>query len=153
MTVSVQQADFDVGAELDALTAGRTDIGGVALFTGLVRDIAGGDTVRAMTLEHYPGMTERKLEEIEAEAHRRWPLIATRIVHRHGRMEPGERIVLVIAASAHRDAAFEAARFLMDWLKTRAPFWKLEETPAGARWVEARDTDDTAAARWGEPAV
>jgi molybdopterin synthase catalytic subunit len=153
MTVSVQQADFDVGAELDALTAGRTDIGGVALFTGLVRDIAGGDTVRAMTLEHYPGMTERKLEEIEAEAHRRWPLIATRIVHRHGRMEPGERIVLVIAASAHRDAAFEAARFLMDWLKTRAPFWKLEETPAGARWVEARDSDDTAAARWGEPAV
>jgi molybdopterin synthase catalytic subunit len=153
MTVSVQQADFDVGAELDALTAGRTDIGGVALFTGLVRDIAGGDTVRAMTLEHYPGMTERKLEEIEAEAHRRWPLIATRIVHRHGRMEPGERIVLVIAASAHRDAAFEAARFLMDWLKTRAPFWKLEETPAGARWVEARDTDDTAAARWGEPAA
>jgi molybdopterin synthase catalytic subunit len=149
MTVSVQQADFDVGAELDALTDGRTDIGGVALFTGLVRDIAGGDTVRAMTLEHYPGMTERKLEEIEAEAHRRWPLIATRIVHRHGRMEPGERIVLVIAASAHRDAAFEAARFLMDWLKTRAPFWKLEETPAGARWVEARDTDDTAAARWG----
>lgn len=148
MSVSVQAEPFDVGAELADLTAGRTDIGGVALFTGLVRDLAGGDRVSAMTLEHYPGMTERKLEEIEAEARARWPLIATRIVHRYGRMTPGEGIVLVICASAHRDAAFEAARFLMDWLKTKAPFWKLEETPDGGRWVEARDSDDQAAARW-----
>lgn len=148
MSVSVQEQPFDVGAELAELTAGRTDIGGVALFTGLVRDVAGGDRVSAMTLEHYPGMTERKLEEIEAEARTRWPLIATRIVHRYGRMTPGDGIVLVICASAHRDAAFEAARFLMDWLKTKAPFWKLEETPQGGRWVEARDSDDEAAARW-----
>jgi len=148
MSVSVQAEPFDVGAELAELTAGRTDIGGVALFTGLVRDVAGGDWVSAMTLEHYPGMTERKLEEIEAEARARWPLIATRIVHRYGRMTPGEGIVLVVCASAHRDAAFEAARFLMDWLKTKAPFWKLEETPDGGRWVEARESDDQAAARW-----
>lgn len=149
MSVSVQAEPFDVGAELAQLTAGRTDIGGVALFTGLVRDIAGADRVSAMTLEHYPGMTERKLEAIETEARNRWPLIASRIVHRHGRMTPGEGIVLVICASAHRDAAFEAARFLMDWLKTRAPFWKLEETPDGERWVEARASDEAAAARWG----
>ncbi|MDX1542019.1 MAG: molybdopterin synthase catalytic subunit MoaE [Geminicoccaceae bacterium] len=151
--VRVQEQPFDVGAELAALAAGRTDIGAVASFTGLVRDVAGSDQVDAMTLEHYPGMTERQLEAIEAEAHRRWPLQASLIVHRVGRMLPGEVIVLVATASAHRAAALEACAFLIDWLKTRAPFWKLEETPAGERWVDARDADDQAAARWGTPAV
>ena len=151
--VRVQEQPFDVGAELAALAAGRTDIGAVASFTGLVRDVAGSDPVDAMTLEHYPGMTERQLEAIEAEAHRRWPLQASLIVHRVGRMLPGEVIVLVATASAHRAAALEACAFLIDWLKTRAPFWKLEETPAGERWVDARDADDQAAARWGTPAV
>ena len=146
--VRVQSEPFDVGAELAALGAGRTDIGGVASFTGLVRDVAGPDRVGAMTLEHYPGMTERQLEAIEAEAHRRWPLQASLIVHRVGRMLPGEVIVLVATASAHRAAALESCAFLIDWLKTRAPFWKLEETPDGERWVAARDADDEAAARW-----
>lgn len=150
MTVRVQEVDFDIGAELDALTRDNHRIGGLASFVGLVRDIAGGDAVRAMTLEHYPGMTERQLEAIEAEARRRWPLDATLIVHRFGRLEPGDRIVLVACASAHRQAAFEACHFLMDWLKTKAPFWKREETPAGDRWVEAKDSDDAAAARWAE---
>jgi len=146
--IKVQQEDFDVGAELAALTAGRTDVGGVASFIGLVRDMAGGAAVGAMTLEHYPGMTEKKLAEIEAEAQRRWPLQASLIIHRYGRLEPGERIVLVATASPHRQAALEACAFLIDWLKTKAPFWKLEETPAGPQWVEARDSDDEAAARW-----
>jgi molybdopterin synthase catalytic subunit len=151
VAIRVQEGPFDVGAELAALTEGRTDIGGVASFTGLVRDMAGGERVAAMTLEHYPGMTERKLAEIEAEARRRWPLQASLIVHRSGRMFPGEPIVLVAAASAHRRAALEACAFLIDWLKTKAPFWKLEETPDGAgRWVEAREADDAAAARWAE---
>jgi molybdopterin synthase catalytic subunit len=149
--IKVQQEDFDVGAELAALTAGRTDVGGVASFIGLVRDLAGGATVGAMTLEHYPGMTEKKLAEIEAEAQRRWPLQATLIIHRYGRLEPGERIVLVATASPHRQAALEACAFLIDWLKTKAPFWKLEETAAGPQWVEARDSDDDAAARWSPP--
>lgn len=149
--IRVQEKDFDVGAELAALVDGNLKIGGVAMFVGLVRDIAGSDAIEAMTLEHYPGMTERKLEAIEAEAHTRWPLEASLIVHRVGRMEPGEQIVLVIAASAHRQAAFDACQFLIDWLKTKAPFWKMEETGAGARWVEARDSDDAAAARWSEP--
>jgi molybdopterin synthase catalytic subunit len=143
MTVRVQEADFDIGAEIDALTAGRTDIGAVATFTGLVRDF-GGDG-EAMTLEHYPGMTEKALEAIAAEAAARWPLAGATIVHRVGRLAPGERIVLVATASRHRAAAFEAAEFLMDYLKTRAPFWKHE---AGAGWVDARETDDAAAARW-----
>ncbi|HUL08568.1 MAG TPA: molybdenum cofactor biosynthesis protein MoaE [Candidatus Acidoferrum sp.] len=146
--IKVQQEDFDVGAELAALTAGRTDVGGVASFIGLVRDMAGGAAVGAMTLEHYPGMTEKKLAEIEAEAQRRWPLQASLIIHRYGRLEPGERIVLVATASPHRQAALEACAFLIDWLKTKAPFWKLEETAAGPQWVEARDSDDEAAARW-----
>lgn len=148
--IRVQEKDFDVGAELAALTAGNLKIGGVAVFVGLVRDIAGPDTVDAMTLEHYPGMTERKLEAIETEAQARWPLEASLIVHRVGRMEPGEQIVLVIAASAHREAAFAACQFLIDWLKTKAPFWKLEETGHGPRWVEARGSDDEAAARWAK---
>src|SRR5215510_10104819 len=146
--IRVQRDDFDIGAELAALTAGRTDIGGVASFIGLVRDMAGNNAVGAMTLEHYPGMTERKLAEIEAEAQRRWPLQASLIIHRYGRLEPGERIVLVATASPHRQAALESCAFLIDWLKTEAPFWKLEETAAGAEWVEARDSDKAAATRW-----
>jgi len=150
MAVRVQREDFDVGAEIAALTAGRTDIGGVATFLGLVRDMAGNDRISAMSLEHYPGMTEKMLAEIEAEARTRWPLDATLIIHRHGRLEPGDRIVLVATASAHRKAALESCEFLIDWLKTKAPFWKLEETGAGARWVVARESDDRAAARWEE---
>jgi molybdopterin synthase catalytic subunit len=117
-------------------------------FVGVVRDAAGGNRVGAMTLEHYPGMTEKKLGEIEAEAGRRWKLDASLIIHRYGRLEPGARIVLVVTASAHRQAAFEACEFLVDWLKTKAPFWKLEETNAGPRWVEASGGDDEAAKRW-----
>jgi molybdopterin synthase catalytic subunit len=151
MAVRVQAEDFDVGAECAALTAGRTDIGALATFTGLVRDLGGADALAAMTLEHYPGMTEKMLSEIEAEARRRWPLSDCLIVHRYGRLAPGAQIVFVATASAHRKAAFESCEFLVDWLKTKAPFWKLEETSAGAQWVEARAEDDEAAARWSEP--
>ena len=153
--IRVQKDDFDVGAELAALTAGRTGIGGVASFVGVVRDNAEVDgataPIAAMTLEHYPGMTEKQLAGIEAEARQRWPLAACLIVHRHGRLEPGERIMLVACAAAHRAAAFAACAFLVDWLKTQAPFWKLEETARGAQWVEARASDDAAAARWRTP--
>ncbi len=149
--IRVQREDFDVGAELAALSEGRTDIGGITSFVGLVRDLAGGEAVSAMTLEHYPGMTERLLGEIEAEALRRWPLSASLVIHRFGRLEPGDRIVLVATASAHRQAAFDSCAFLIDWLKTKAPFWKLEDKDSGAQWVEARGSDDVAAARW-EPA-
>jgi molybdopterin synthase catalytic subunit len=157
MAVRVQEADFDVGAEIEALTSGNRRIGGVALFVGLVRDkhVREGlhrERIDALTLEHYPGMTEQALEEIEAEARRRWPLEATLIVHRHGRLVAGDRIVLVIVGSAHREAAFEACEFLVDWLKTKAPFWKLEETPAGEKWVDAHEGDDQAAARWEKKA-
>nr|WP_246653734.1 molybdenum cofactor biosynthesis protein MoaE [Azospirillum formosense] len=134
------------------MTGGKTGIGGVTLFVGLVRDMAGGECVSAMTLEHYPGMTERQLEAIEAEARERWPLDDVLIIHRYGRLEPGDRIVLVATASAHREAAFESCHFLIDWLKTKAPFWKMEATPEGERWVEAKESDDTAAARWTKPA-
>lgn len=146
--IKVQEEDFDVGQELAALTSGNTAIGGLAVFVGLVRDMAGGSEISAMTLEHYPAMTEKMLGEIEAEAKARWPLEASLVIHRYGRLEPGDQIVLVAAASAHRDAAFEACQFLMDWLKTKAPFWKLEETDQGAQWVEARASDDAAASRW-----
>jgi molybdopterin synthase catalytic subunit len=149
--IRVQREDFDVGAEIAQLTDGRRDIGGVVTFVGLVRDMAGAEKIGAMTLEHYPGMTEKQLAEIEAEAQRRWPLSASLIVHRYGRLEPGDRIVLVIAASAHREAAFEACHFLIDWLKTKAPFWKLEDTGKGAQWVAAEARDDAAAARWAKP--
>src|SRR5690242_2025789 len=148
--IRVQREDFDLGAELDALSRGNSRIGGVTAFVGLVRDIAGERPVGAMTLEHYPGMTERQLREIEAEAHRRWPLDASLVIHRYGRLEPGDRIVLVATASAHREAAFASCHFLIDWLKTKAPFWKLEETPEGARWVDAEASDQTAAKRWTE---
>ena len=146
--IRVQREDFDPGAEMERLTAGRADIGALVSFVGLVRDMTDGASLSAMTLEHYPGMTERELARIEDEARARWPLQDCLVVHRHGRMEPGERIVLVAVASAHRAAAFEACWFLIDWLKTRAPFWKLEEGPEGARWVEAKASDDAAADRW-----
>ncbi|HEY9548874.1 MAG TPA: molybdenum cofactor biosynthesis protein MoaE [Kiloniellaceae bacterium] len=151
--IRVQQEDFDIGRELAALTAGNHAIGGVAAFVGLVRDHvgekgAGDSAISAMTLEHYPAMTEKMLTEIEAEASARWPLEASLVIHRYGRLEPGDQIVMVATASAHRQAAFEACAFLMDWLKTKAPFWKLEETGEGAQWVDARDSDDKAAARW-----
>lgn len=148
MAVRVQEQDFDVGAELARLTEGNHAIGGVAVFVGLVRDLAGGSEISAMTLEHYPAMTEKMLAEIEAEAQARWPLEASLVIHRFGRLEPGDQIVMVATASVHRQAAFESCEFLMDWLKTKAPFWKLEETEQGAQWVDARDSDDTAAARW-----
>ncbi|MEE9139659.1 MAG: molybdenum cofactor biosynthesis protein MoaE [Alphaproteobacteria bacterium] len=146
--IRVQREDFDVGREIEKLGRVSHRVGGVAAFVGLVRDMAEGEAIRAMTLEHYPGMTEKKLAEIEAEANRRWPLQASLIIHRYGRLEPGDNIVLVAAASAHRDAAFEACRFLIDWLKTKAPFWKEEEKGADAEWVEAREADDQAADRW-----
>jgi molybdopterin synthase catalytic subunit len=146
--IRIQREDFDVGRELAALSAGNAKVGGMAVFIGLVRDMAGGETVRRVVLEHYPGMTEKKLAEIEAEAHRRWPLESTLVIHRYGELTPGERIVLVAASSAHRDAAFEACRFLIDWLKTEAPFWKLEEKASGTEWVEAKESDEAAAAVW-----
>jgi len=146
--IRVQAEDFDVGLEIARLTDGKTSIGGIGCFVGLVRDIAAGEAVSAMTLEHYPGMTERQLEKIEAEARERWPLDDVLVVHRYGRLEPGDRIVLVVTASAHREAALESCHFLIDWLKTKAPFWKLEETGSGEKWVAARDEDDDAAERW-----
>src|SRR5579864_1611927 len=148
--IRVQREDFDVGQELAALTRGATTIGGVTSFVGLVRDMAAGEKISAMTLEHYPGMTEQQLAEIEAEARRRWPLEAVLIIHRYGELKPGDRIVLVATASSHRDAAFDSCRFLIDWLKTKAPFWKREETREGARWVDAQASDDAAAKRWVE---
>ena len=148
--IRVQQEDFNPGAEAERLIAGNTGIGGVVSFTGVVREMAGEEAIAAMTLEHYPGMTEKKLAEIEEEANRRWQLDASLIVHRYGRLEPGDRIVLVITAASHRQAAFEANMFLVDWLKTQAPFWKREERASGAAWVEAREADEAAAARWRE---
>jgi molybdopterin synthase catalytic subunit len=147
MAVRVQREDFDLGAEIAALTAGRADVGAVVTFTGRVRGDEGG--VAAMTLEHYPGMTEAELSRIEAEAQSRWSLQASLIVHRVGELKPGDNIVLVVTASAHRQAAFEAAGFLMDYLKTRAPFWKKETDASGnTAWVEAREADERAVRRW-----
>jgi len=149
MAVRVQREDFDVGAEISRLTAGRSDIGAVVTFTGLVRGNSTGRPVAAMTLEHYPGMTEAELARVEAEAQARWPLQASLIIHRIGELKPGDNIVLVVTASAHRHAAFEAAEFLMDYLKTRAPFWKKEADPDGrGSWVDARESDEAAAERW-----
>lgn len=147
--IRVQREAFDVGTELAALTQGKTGIGGVAAFVGLVRDMADDHPVAALTLEHYPGMTERQLAAIEAEACQRWSLDASLVIHRYGRLEPGDGIVLVLTASAHRQDALAACAFLIDWLKTRAPFWKQEAGPGGARWVEARTEDDDAASHWG----
>ena len=146
--IRVQTEDFDPGAEIAALGAASRAIGGVVSFVGLVREFAGGERIAAMTLEHYPAMTERALDEIEREAHARWGLEESLIVHRTGRLEPGDRIVLVAVAAAHRGEAFEACAFLVDWLKTKAPFWKLETLPSGERWVAALDSDTAAAARW-----
>jgi molybdopterin synthase catalytic subunit len=147
--IRVQKADFDIGTELARFATDDRSVGGIACFVGLVRDMAGGQPVAAMTLEHYPGMTEKMLAEIEAEARSRWPLADCLIIHRHGRLVPGDRIVLVATASAHRQAALEACQFLIDWLKTKAPFWKLEDRPDGqAEWVAAKGSDDRAADRW-----
>ena len=148
MSIHVQQHDFDVAEELKSLTTDNTTIGGVCLFVGLVRDMADGDDISSMTLEHYPGMTEKALIDLENQALARWPLQSTRIIHRYGRLDPGDQIVFVAATSAHRKAAFEACHFLIDWLKTKAPFWKLEVGPDGSHWVDARDSDDQATKRW-----
>ena len=149
MSVRVQAEDFDIGAEVAGLTAGRTDIGAIVTFTGTVRGGTGENAIASMTLEHYPGMTEDELTRVEAEANARWPLQASLIVHRVGTLRPGDNIVLVVTASAHRQAAFEAAAFLMDYLKTRAPFWKKETGQDGAeRWVDAKASDEQAAERW-----
>lgn len=147
-TIRLQHEDFDVAAEVAMLSRGRTDIGAIVTFTGICRDHEGGHGVSAMTLEHYPGMADEEIARHVEEAKTRWPLLGVTVIHRYGRMLPGDNIVLVVTASAHRQAAFAAADFLMDYLKTRAPFWKLEERPDGTNWVEAKDSDDSAAARW-----
>ncbi|WP_112662694.1 molybdenum cofactor biosynthesis protein MoaE [Microvirga flavescens] len=147
-TIRIQSEPFDAAAEATALTAGRTDVGAVVTFTGLCRDEGG--RLAALELEHYPGMAEAEIARVAAEAERRWPILGQTIIHRFGRITPGESIVLVVTTSVHRQAAFEAAEFLMDYLKTQAPFWKREHLRDGAAgsWVEAKDTDDAAAARW-----
>ncbi|MEM7236251.1 MAG: molybdenum cofactor biosynthesis protein MoaE [Pseudomonadota bacterium] len=145
-SVSIQSDDFDIADETRELTSGRTNIGAVASFIGLVR--GSSETINQMDLEHYPGMTEKSLDLILRDAAERWPLEAARIVHRVGPLRPGDQIVLVLAASRHRQASFEAAEFIMDFLKTRAPFWKREHTADGAAWVDARDSDEGAVARW-----
>lgn len=148
MAVRVQEADFDIGTEIAALTTGQHGIGAVVTFTGLVRDMANGEKIDDMTLEHYPGMTEKALAAIEAEAATRWTLNASLIIHRFGALEPGAQIVLVITASPHRGDAFAAAEFLMDFLKSRAPFWKKEGSAGGGHWVDAREADKDALKRW-----
>lgn len=149
MTVSLQENDFDIATEIDALSSGDTGIGAVVTFTGLVRDMVDDERIIDMTLEHYPAMARTELERIEIEANKRWPLNGTRIIHRFGTLIPGDRIVLVVTASSHRQAAFEAAEFIMDFLKTRAPFWKKEKLEQGdSGWVEAKDKDDAALKRW-----
>ncbi|MDR6951748.1 molybdopterin synthase catalytic subunit [Ancylobacter sp. 3268] len=153
-TVRIQAEDFDTAAEVAALSAGRVDIGAVVTFSGLCRaDDAGdsapnGSRLVALTLEHYPGMAEEEIRRLVDEARARWPLLGATVIHRHGRIVPGENIVLVVTASPHRGAAFDAAAFLMDWLKTRAPFWKLEERAEARSWVAAKEADDAAAERW-----
>jgi molybdopterin synthase catalytic subunit len=150
MKIIVQTAAFDLGAEVNAMSRGRSDIGAIASFVGLARDHNDGSGVQAMTLEHYPGMTEKALAALVEEARSRWALLDVTVIHRVGRLLPGDPIVLVAVASSHRGDAFAACEFIMDYLKTRAPFWKKEETPAGERWVDARVSDDVAAARWLE---
>jgi molybdopterin synthase catalytic subunit len=150
MTVRVQTEDFDPGREIARLKANNPKIGAIASFIGLVREMNEGERIQKMTLEHYPGMTEKALDAIVKEAQARWNLIDVMVIHRVGTLEPTDQIVLVVVASAHRGDAFAACEFLMDYLKTRAPFWKKEETPAGSRWVEARASDDAVAARWDD---
>jgi molybdopterin synthase catalytic subunit len=149
MPVRVQPGDFDAGAETDRLGGAGDEAGAVAAFVGRVRSGGAEAGLTAMTLEHYPGMTERAIEDIVAEAQARWRLLGVTVIHRVGRLLPGEQIVFAGVAARHRGDAFAACEFIMDYLKTRAPFWKKEETPAGTRWVEARESDDRAAARWG----
>jgi molybdopterin synthase catalytic subunit len=148
VTVRVQTGDFDIGAEIAAMRRGNPKVGAVASFIGVVRDLNEGGRVAEMTLEHYPGMTEKALEKIVAEARSRWNIYDALVIHRVGTLKPGDQIVLVVVTGAHRGEAFDACEFLMDYLKTRAPLWKKERTPDGARWVEARDSDDAAADRW-----
>ena len=148
VTIRLQAGDFDVAAETAALTRGRTDIGAVVNFIGICRGGEGDEAITALTLEHYPGMAEEEIARHAAEAVARWPLDGVTIIHRYGRIEPGQNIMMVLTASAHRQAAFEAAEFLMDYLKTAAPFWKSEERASGKTWVDARSEDDKAAARW-----
>jgi len=148
MVVRVQTEDFDAGAEIAALRRGNPKVGAVASFVGVVRDVNDGDAISTLTLEHYPGMTEKALEGIVAEAKSRWRIIDVTIVHRVGELKPLDQIVLVVVTGEHRGEAFAACEFIMDYLKTRAPFWKKEQTPQGARWVEARESDDQAAERW-----
>jgi molybdopterin synthase catalytic subunit len=147
-TVRIQRDPFDLAAETAKLTRGRTDVGAVVSFTGICRGDENGEPIAALTLEHYPGMAEAEIERHVAEARARWPLLGVTVIHRHGRMLPGEDIVMVVTTSSHREAAFAAAEFLMDYLKTRAPFWKQVEKKNGAAWVEAKATDDAAAGRW-----
>ena len=147
-TIRIQQADFDIGHEIAALTKDRTDIGAVVTFSGICRGSENGEAIAALTLEHYPGMAEAEIQRHADEAMTRWPLTGLTVVHRVGRLTPGENIVVVLAASQHRQAAFQAAEFLMDYLKANAPFWKREERADGASWIEARHHDDAAAARW-----
>ena len=148
MTVRIQTDDFDIGAEIAVMRKGNPAIGAIASFVGVVRDVNEGDAVSEMTLEHYPGMTEKSIEEIVGQARGRWNVIDALAVHRVGRLEPADQIVLVIVASSHRGDAFAACEFIMDYLKTRAPFWKKESTGQGGRWVDARESDDLAAERW-----
>ncbi|MFC5497441.1 molybdenum cofactor biosynthesis protein MoaE [Caenimonas terrae] len=147
--VSIREADFDVAQEIAALRAGDAGVGAVCSFVGTVRDRSGGVSVSTMELEHYPGMTEKAIEAMIDEAHRRFDICGARVVHRVGLLQPGDQIVLVAVTSAHRGESFQACEFLMDYLKTQAPFWKKEQTPAGAQWVDARVSDDAALARWG----
>jgi len=149
VSIRVQQEDFDVGAELAAMRGNRA-IGALASFVGLVRDVNEGDAVRELTLEHYPGMTEKALQDIVDQARRRWDIIDVCVIHRVGTLYPADQIVFVAVASGHRGEAFAACEFIMDYLKTQAPFWKKEQSPSGERWVEARATDDEAAQRWQE---
>jgi molybdopterin synthase catalytic subunit len=149
MIVRIQPQAFDIGAEIAALTRGRSDIGAIVTFTGVCRDEGG--SLAALEIEHYPGMAEEEIARVVEKAQERWPLQGVAVVHRHGRIAAGEEIVLVVTVSAHRRAAFEAAEFLMDYLKTRAPFWKQEERPDGTSWVAAKDADDAAAGRWDKP--
>ena len=148
VTIRIQQADFDIAREIGALTQGRKDIGAVVSFSGICRDSEGSEKITALTLEHYPDMAEAEIGRHAEIAVSRWPLTGLTVIHRVGRITPGENIVLVLTASAHRQAAFEAAEFLMDYLKANAPFWKREESARGTNWIEARDHDDAAAARW-----
>ena len=150
-TVRLQREEFDAAVEAAALTRGRTDIGALVTFTGICRGAESGEPIAALTLEHYPGMAEAELARHVEEAKARWPLMGVTVIHRYGRIAPGENIVLVVTASSHREAAFAAAEFLMDYLKTRAPFWKQVEAAAGKTWVEAKEADDAAAARWQKP--